>query len=378
MRKVFYAKKFDDATNLKLEIFRRYLREWLPVFMTRKRGGVDQTQSVDIYDFFAGKGQDAAGNPGSPLIIIEELKNYCEKNAALKGNVSVRMIFNDIVEQYITELENTVESIACDQNCCQIEYSSIPFQEALAQHYSKIDTSQNASLVIMDQFGISDVTPEVVQSLSQCDFTDILFFISSSFIRRFIETPEVGEKYDLESDDFKNREYNIIHRFICEYYRQKLSGEYYLAPFSIKKGGNIYGVIFGSNHLIGLEKFLKVCWSLDAVTGEANYNIDNDFSWEGQKSLFEDENRINKIDLFEKELMDYIEKQKPDNILLNAFSLTKGFPPSKAGEVLRAIQKTRGLTVWDISEGKIARKGAFYLGWGNCKTGIPRVRFSIR
>ena len=378
MSKSFYDKIFDDATNLKLEIFRRYLREWLPVFMTRKKDGINQTQSVDIYDFFSGKGQDAVGNPGSPLIIVEEIKNYCAKNGDLKANVSVSMLFNDIEAKYITELEKSIESIACDKTCCQIRYSSLPFTEALAHHYSEISSSQNASLVIMDQFGIKEVTPDVVQSLAQCGFTDILFFISSSFIRRFIETPEIGNKYDLKSEELNNKEYNIIHRYICDYYRQKLSGEYYLAPFSIKKGGNIYGIIFGSNHLLGIEKFLKVCWSLDSVTGEANYNIDNDFSWGGQQSIFESENKISKIELFERDLFEYIKNYKPDNIELNTFCLINGFPPPKSSAILKSIQEKRDLSVWDIGKNKPARKGAFFLGWANCKTKIPRARFSIR
>lgn len=175
MRKSFYDTKFDDATNLKLEIFRQYLREWLPVFMTRKRSGQNQTKSIHIYDFFAGRGQDSVGNPGSPLIIVEEIKNYCENNAALKANVSVNMLFNDIEKRYITELKKSIKTVACDQPCCQIEYSSLPFKEAFTHYHSDISSSVNASLVIMDQFGIKEVTPDVVQSLSRCSYTDILF-----------------------------------------------------------------------------------------------------------------------------------------------------------------------------------------------------------
>jgi hypothetical protein len=236
----------------------------------------------------------------------------------------------------------------------------------------------NANLVIMDQFGVKEVTPDIIRSLARCSVTDILFFISTSFIRRFIETPEIQSKYDLNCDEIKNMEYNVIHRYICEYYRGKLAGmQYYLAPFSIRKGSNIYGVIFGSSHLLGLEKFLKVCWSLDSVTGEANYNIDNDFSWAGEQSLFEEDNRISKIGLFEKELQTYIASQKPDNLALNEFCLTNGFPPTKAGEVLASLQAKEKLVVREIGTGRIARRGAFYLGWKNYRSGIPRVRFSL-
>lgn len=85
MNRDFYSRQFDDATNVKLEIFRHYIREWLPVFMTRKRDGRNRTKYVCIYDFFAGPGQDSAGNPGSPLIIVDEIKNYCMTNADFEG-----------------------------------------------------------------------------------------------------------------------------------------------------------------------------------------------------------------------------------------------------------------------------------------------------
>lgn len=113
------------------------------------------------------------------------------------------------------------------------------------------------------------------------------------------------------------------------------------------------------------------------MTGEANYNIDKDFSWAGEQSLFEEDNRISKVDLFEKELQTYVASQKPDNIALNVFCLTKGFPPSKAGEVLTTLQEKGWLSVRDSKTGKLARRGAFYLGWNNCKSRIPRVRFSL-
>ena len=69
-----HKKEFDDGTIIKLEILRRYVREWLPVFLRKNPPG---WQRVFLYDFFAGEGMDLHGNPGSPLIILEELKPYC-------------------------------------------------------------------------------------------------------------------------------------------------------------------------------------------------------------------------------------------------------------------------------------------------------------
>ena len=62
-------KEFDDATSLKLEIFRECFKEWLPVFIHSPF-----VKKTYIYDFFAGSGKDTSENYGSPLILIEEAK----------------------------------------------------------------------------------------------------------------------------------------------------------------------------------------------------------------------------------------------------------------------------------------------------------------
>lgn len=79
---------FSEATKLKLEIFRKCFREWLPVFVYRK--GVEQ---IFIYDMFAGSGTDPEGNPGSPIILLDEAHQYCQ--ALAKNKRPVIFGFND-------------------------------------------------------------------------------------------------------------------------------------------------------------------------------------------------------------------------------------------------------------------------------------------
>ena len=71
--------------------------------------------------------------------------------------------------------------------------------------------------------------------------------------------------------------------------------EYFLAPFSIKKDKNIYGLIFGSNHSFGIEKFLNISWKLNENSGDANYNIDEEEIAEGKLSLFPEDNKPKKL-----------------------------------------------------------------------------------
>lgn len=361
MKRDFYSKAFDDATLIKLEIFKRYIREWLPVFMTHSRTG-SLYERVNVYDFFAGPGRDKDKNPGSPLIIQNEVKAFCKTREHLKTETPIRMVFNDIEPDYIDLLEDVVQNTRCHKDCCSFEYSSKPFSIALQIHLSDMRENKQANLVIMDQTGMKEVTPEIVREILEAGTTDILFFISTGFIRRFAETSEFKGKLKVNSNQIKTVAYNTIHRFLCDKFSSRLTDEKaMLAPFSIKKGPNIHGIIFGTTHDLGMEKFLKVCWSLDSVTGEANYNIDNEVTWNGQQSLFPGDNKPTKTTVFETELLKFIETKKPNNKEVFRFGLKNGFYSSKCNDALRVLQEAEKFIVQDIFTMQKVRKSAFYL-----------------
>ncbi len=85
----FFDVPFDDGTLIKLQIFKGYLREWLPVFLS-KRSFVN---NVRIYDFFAGQGKDIEGKSGSPLIIRDELENYILR--IRPDNLNIKIFLNE-------------------------------------------------------------------------------------------------------------------------------------------------------------------------------------------------------------------------------------------------------------------------------------------
>lgn len=56
--KNLFEKPFDDGTLDKLEIFKDYFKEWLPVFISKKD---PFWKEIQIFDFFAGQGKDSVG-----------------------------------------------------------------------------------------------------------------------------------------------------------------------------------------------------------------------------------------------------------------------------------------------------------------------------
>ena len=61
---------FNEGTQDKLELYREYLREWLPVFINGSSVDI-----IQIFDFFAGPGFDMDDNRGSPVITCDEIRN---------------------------------------------------------------------------------------------------------------------------------------------------------------------------------------------------------------------------------------------------------------------------------------------------------------
>ena len=86
-----------------------------------------------------------------------------------------------------------------------------------------------------------------------------------------------------------------------------------------------------------MEKFLKVCWKHDTFSGEANYNIDNNF--ENGTLFFHPENNIKK-NTVSKEIKRLILSGKiADNIAGLKFAMYNGCEPKLFTEVVRKLEK---------------------------------------
>lgn len=279
---------FHEATMLKLDIFRRCFREWFPVFVHHP--GVKQ---IFIYDMFAGSGTDSMGNPGSPIILLEEARGdkrqHC-KDLAQK-NKYVAFGFNE-KEKEKKELLNKAKDdflLKCKSNCPleKCVYSNAiycrdaSFEDIMkSDNFKKILANKNyAKFVLLDQYGFSQITKDVFLKLVTSPLTDFIFFISSSFIKRFRDVNAVKTYINTNKLVFEEKKPKECHRIIANYFRKLIPAdkEYYIHHFTIQKGTNYYGLIFGTSHTLGMEKFVKVCWIEDEHSGESNCNIDNDF-----------------------------------------------------------------------------------------------------
>ncbi|TDQ08867.1 three-Cys-motif partner protein TcmP [Pedobacter metabolipauper] len=328
--KNLFRKPFDEGTIVKLKLYTDYLNEWAPVFLSKK---VPIWKTIQIFDFFAGQGKDSLDNPGSPLIALEVIRSF--EKLIIERELTVILHFNELEEEKYNALVECLEG--CEGNF-KIRTYKQDFQSLFNECYESM--KESANFLFLDQNGIKEITSELFARIIVLKQTDFLFFISSSYFRRFANTPEFQKHFPFDPIEMQNIEYYHIHRKVLAHYKSLIpvGKTYYLAPFSIRKERNIYGLIFGTNHTLGIEKFLNVAWKNDKLRGEANYDIDSEKIDIRSPSLFPQFNIPSKRDVFEKNLTAKIlsgEICKRNDAYL--FTLNEGFLLKDANTVLKKL-----------------------------------------
>lgn len=356
MAKNINSFEYTEETMLKLDIFRKCFREWYPVFLH-----APHISHLFIYDMFAGSGKDAAGNHGSPLILLQEARGenrqHCKHLISNGGKPFVVFGFNEMLQSKATELKQNIdtEQAECQKNC---EYSICPFTNNIhigaydfreliqnEQVNSVLNNRSYGKFILLDQYGFKQINDEVFLKLINSPKTDFIFFIASSFIRRFKTLDAVTAYFHNNSIIFDESKPKECHRAITDYFRSLIpeDKEYYLHSFTIQKGSNYYGLIFGSNHTLGMEKFLKVCWSEDQLAGESNCNINNDYEI---GSLFYNPTFSNKKQNVYNIVKDKIlKKEIISNIEGLKFVLSQGCEPKLFVDVVKDLMNRKQIEI---------------------------------
>ncbi len=243
------------------------------------------------------------------------------------------------------------------------------FRDALNANQARL--GKIPALIFADQFGVKYITPDIFQKLVALKATDLIFFISSWTLNRFSDHENIKKYHQGIGDHLKDTKAEHVHRKVKDYYQSLVPNgrEYHLAPFSMKKGANVHGIIFGTSHIAGMRKFLNVAWKIDTDRGEADFDIDDDrlIDDSHQLDMLGDDRAPKKVELFQEELRDAILSGRlGSDKAVHEFSIYSGFRPTEhARPVVDQLRKD-GLLV--VNGGRIR------LGDACCKS--PR-RFIV-
>lgn len=334
-----HQKPFDDATITKLEIFENYAKEWLPTFVMSY-----PDKDLWIFDFFAGTGYDMAGVPGSPIRILRQIKN--QTGNIFKQKTRIRVCFNEFDKGKFEQLKESTENFITtdnelkrlhDNDLLLIEYRNSDFAELFPKTLSTIQ--KNPSLLYLDQNGMKFLADSYLLTLAKLPTTDFLYYLSSSYFVRFGDMIPFKTNLKIDMERIKDNPYKYIHKSILEQLREKIPAhsKLKLYPFTIKKGRNIYGIIFGASHPRAVDKFLKTAWDKNNLNGEANFDIEDD-SYKQQLDLFEG-HLPTKIDTFQNNLKDLILSEKiTTNKEAYDYTLEQGHLDKHANDIIRKMK----------------------------------------
>jgi hypothetical protein len=319
-----HNKPFDEGTKTKLEIYRSYVRAWLQVFL---HASAFRGKPLQFFDFFCGPGEDSTGEPGSPLILINE--QLLERPKIAQRGHSIRIFFND---QDVAKIDNLKRLCSTKSVPWQPRFESLDFAEAFKKVKSEI--GMGPSLVFIDQSGIKHITRNVFNVLTQAGTTDFIFFTASSFKWRF------GDLLAPEIDFPENVSYTDVHRVLADKYREWAPRGMFIGHFSIKKKSNIYGLVFGSHHWRGMQKFLEVVWKLDPACGEADYELEADTA---QGEMYFEQGKTGfkkrKVEVFQAQLSELIaDRTLTTDKAVFLHCLTNGFLPRVSKDVYMRLR----------------------------------------
>lgn len=331
--KDFHDKAYDEGTRTKLQIFELYTQEWIPVFLSQPN---PRFKEVHLFDFFSGPGTDSEGVYGSPLRTLNLLRRYHKRGMAGWDKARIVVHLFDDNEEKSAALKSVVESDEWKISGVEVDCRCICFGEALAEHQELCADSDAAKLLIIDQYGVDEVSDDIFKKLVSFHTTDFIFFLSSSTLHRFRDHPAIKQKIPRPEDSYD------VHRAALGYYRKLIpaNDQLFLGPFSIRKrNGNIYGLIFGSHHPLGIHKFLQVAWKTDEIAGEANFDIEREHRRPDEGILPLDEMRPKKIQQFEADLEEAlkVDRMKSEADVVR-FCIEAGMTCGHSAPVLRKLK----------------------------------------
>jgi len=338
--KNLHIEPFDKGTITKLEIFEDYAQAWIPTFVMQP-----SVSEIHIFEFFSGPGYDCNGVAGSPIRILQKINEQL-------GNILLK---KTKIVLHLNEFEPTKKAQdkfeLLKESCNEFILKNPKFKYFLTVNFYNEnaellffkllpDINKFPSLVYLDQNGVKFISQEYIDKLEKLNTTDFLYFVSSSFFKRYGKTEEFRKALEIDSTELESEEYRNMHRLVFNKIKSRLPEKTSLKlfPFSIKKNANIYGIVFGAKNYAAVDKFLNIAWKRNELNGEADFDIDQDKN-KVQLDIFEGK-KMTKIEQFQTDLENKLMWQSSiSNKSVLIYTYENGHIPQHAVELIKRMKK---------------------------------------
>ncbi len=372
-------------SRAKVEFYEKYLERYLPILSLSK-----YISTINIYDVFCGRGVYENGGEGSP---VRALRAIVDAKKKYPSNTHIILQLNDKDEQNIDSVKKYIarEVPGYDQYC-DVKFASVDAERLLDKMaiWLAITKNDERNLLFIDPYGYKAIHKDTIDKLMRNGKTEIILFLPVSFMHRFkgyaleaeVETiaplRSFTEDFFPEGHPVRNVDEEMnVHEYIeCLKEAFSYDGKYYTSSYQIEREkGKFFALFFMTSNLLGFEKILEVKWDLDEEDGNGfvlskvstQPSLFDDYFAEQKKN--EHSNRLGGY------LMDFLKETRTNGDLYE-FVLKKGYMSKHATDILKQLQDEGQLEVIDLTTGKPARKGAYYLKYEAVKK--PKVRFRLK
>ncbi len=222
-------------------------------------------------DGFAGPGEYSGGEPGSPLIALEAVRDH----AALDwdgARIQFLFIEKDVDRtKHLEEVVNRPENTATPNAEVLIVNGS--FDETLGSVLDAIEEQQEQlapSFVMIDPFGVSDTPMALIGKILQNSKSEVYVSFMYRDINRFKNTPEFEKPLDdlfgcPDWRDGLDLEGSAKKNFYFDLYKSQLrkAGARYVLHFELYEGNSlVYAIFFGTQDLEGCDKMKQAIWKV--------------------------------------------------------------------------------------------------------------------
>ena len=258
--------KIAPHTRAKHEILRRYLGAWFGILGSK-------IPRIMYLDGFCGPGRYQGGEPGSPLIALQE----AGKHGIRLKNSELVFFFIDERQDRVDHLRNEINRLSFPSSY-RIVIHAGQFQDTLTDVLDELDKRQ-ANLVptfaFVDPFGFKGVPFDLVARLLANPSTEVFVNIMIDWVNRFVEHPDLHTQRHIVDLFGTPQVLDVIqsdNRLLTlrQLYQEQLQKHaQFVRYFEMRDQRDriIYYLFFATNHRLGHVKMKESFWKVDSSSG---------------------------------------------------------------------------------------------------------------
>jgi len=264
----------EDHTAAKHEVLRAYLDAWIPIMGHATLKWATEEPRLLLVDGFAGPGRYAAGEPGSPLIMIDAIVNHSAFPQLKDVNFLLYFIEHD--KTRIEHLERELAQIQVPDNV-HIGVEHGEFEETFGELVSVEDGKVLVpTFAFIDPFGYTQAKMSLSGKLLEFPRSEALFFLPLTDICRFLSKEDQAPGLDALFGSPRWREAIAMegrarNDFLMDLFEEQLRAQGQVAhvrSFEIRTAkGRDNRLVFATGHDTGLDAMKNAMWAVDPVEG---------------------------------------------------------------------------------------------------------------